>query len=202
MRFFGGVVATLLLAFGLLLVLAASRIDSEAELRFIQRADVVVGLVMAYAMLVLVRCSGALDETAIRPRAGLGAFLVLWGVASGVLIAWHEAVARSRWYVPPAVWALNGATEIAVACGDYARDCGDAPPPAQGLAGLVSDPGVAGWSGPYLGSDRLTDPWGRPYQYRAEANSDRILVWSMGPDGRSGTSDDVRREVLLRGEAE
>lgn len=42
----------------------------------------------------------------------------------------------------------------------------------------------------------LIDPWGKPYRYRLEKSSERKdgfipYVWSSGPDGVSGTDDDV-----------
>jgi general secretion pathway protein G len=48
------------------------------------------------------------------------------------------------------------------------------------------------WSGPYL--EKLKeDPWGNEYQYTAEGkkNSGKYDFWSNGPDGKSGTEDDI-----------
>ena len=47
-------------------------------------------------------------------------------------------------------------------------------------------------SGPYL--DELgPDPWGNEYQYLAEGkkNTEGYDFWSNGPDGQSGTDDDI-----------
>ena len=48
------------------------------------------------------------------------------------------------------------------------------------------------WSGPYL-EKMKPDPWGNEYQYSAtgEHNSDKYDFWSSGPDGQSGTDDDI-----------
>ena len=37
------------------------------------------------------------------------------------------------------------------------------------------------------------DPWGNDYQYAAPGkhNTDGFDVWSNGPDGQSGTDDDI-----------
>jgi general secretion pathway protein G len=37
------------------------------------------------------------------------------------------------------------------------------------------------------------DPWGNPYEYLAEGkqNSNKYDLWSNGPDGKSGTDDDI-----------
>ncbi len=38
-----------------------------------------------------------------------------------------------------------------------------------------------------LGADLLRDPWGRPYRL----DTSHLVPWSVGPDGRPGTADDV-----------
>lgn len=48
------------------------------------------------------------------------------------------------------------------------------------------------WSGPYV--EKLkNDPWDNPYEYLAEGkkNTDKYDFWSNGPDGQSGTDDDI-----------
>lgn len=48
------------------------------------------------------------------------------------------------------------------------------------------------WSGPYC--EKLAeDVWGNQFQYLAEGkkNSDKYDFWSNGPDGQSGTDDDI-----------
>lgn len=50
------------------------------------------------------------------------------------------------------------------------------------------------WAGPYLKDNNgLIDPWGHEFQYRAPGihNKNGVDLWSMGPDGRDGTDDDV-----------
>jgi general secretion pathway protein G len=48
------------------------------------------------------------------------------------------------------------------------------------------------WGGPYV-EQLKADPWGNPYQYSAEGkkNSNKYDFWSNGPDGQSGTDDDI-----------
>ena len=48
------------------------------------------------------------------------------------------------------------------------------------------------WGGPYV-EQLKPDPWGNPYQYTAEGqnNSNKFDFWSSGPDGQSGTDDDI-----------
>ena len=48
------------------------------------------------------------------------------------------------------------------------------------------------WGGPYV--EKLkSDPWQQDYQYLAEGkkNKDKYDFWSNGPDGKSGTDDDI-----------
>ncbi|MEM9657403.1 MAG: type II secretion system major pseudopilin GspG [Planctomycetota bacterium] len=48
------------------------------------------------------------------------------------------------------------------------------------------------WKGPYVDRIKL-DPWGNEYEYRQEGskNSNAYDFWSPGPDGRTGTDDDI-----------
>ncbi len=49
------------------------------------------------------------------------------------------------------------------------------------------------WGSPYLDEPLKPDPWGNPYQYTAEGkhNLNKYDFWSNGPDGQSGTDDDI-----------
>ena len=42
----------------------------------------------------------------------------------------------------------------------------------------------------YVGDLRYVDPWNRGYDYDFMANS-QYRLWSYGPDGANGTSDDI-----------
>jgi general secretion pathway protein G len=46
---------------------------------------------------------------------------------------------------------------------------------------------------PYLETKPKPDPWGNDYQYVAPGkhNAESFDVWSNGPDGNSGTGDDI-----------
>jgi general secretion pathway protein G len=51
----------------------------------------------------------------------------------------------------------------------------------------------AGWKGPYLKKGVPADPWGNPYtyEYPGKHNASGYDILSNGPDGRSGTDDDI-----------
>ena len=64
----------------------------------------------------------------------------------------------------------------------------------QGLEALVEKPASPepqNWKeGGYL--DRMPrDPWQRPYQYLNPGQHGEVDIYSLGPDGRPGTDDDI-----------
>jgi general secretion pathway protein G len=80
----------------------------------------------------------------------------------------------------------------------YKIQMGSYPTTEQGLQALVTAPAAVAdrWSGPYveLTNGKLPlDPWKNPYQYSCPGthNKDGYDLWSMGPDGKSGTDDDI-----------
>ena len=65
------------------------------------------------------------------------------------------------------------------------------PETLDGLLAKPSDDKNNKWQGPYLEGDALPlDPWDNEYQY--EVNGADYKIWSMGPDGASGTDDDIQ----------
>ena len=78
----------------------------------------------------------------------------------------------------------------------YRAHVGNYPSTEEGLQALLVAPsGKSGrWQGPYIKTkDDLVDPWGNPYQYRypGSHNKNSYDIWSMGPGGQSGDSDDI-----------
>jgi len=72
-------------------------------------------------------------------------------------------------------------------------DLGRYPTNVEGLkALLVQPPDLKEWHGPYF-KGKTTDPWGRPYVYRhpGRHNPNGFDLYSLGPDGQEGTSDDI-----------
>lgn len=53
----------------------------------------------------------------------------------------------------------------------------------QSLQGLLSNPGLQNWDGPYLKDKKLPeDPWGNPYSY--SLSGDSYIIKSGGPPGQ------------------
>jgi len=76
----------------------------------------------------------------------------------------------------------------------YEVDTGSYPRGQDGLTQLLVPPSdVTGWRGPYLKSDIPADPWNHPYSYEypGRVNPAGYDLRSAGPDGQTGTGDDI-----------
>jgi general secretion pathway protein G len=90
---------------------------------------------------------------------------------------------------------LDELAAIKHGCEEFFSDTGRLPTESEGLAALVNDPGVAGWSGPYVGGGRqdplsevASDSWSTDYIYdlnpRTNPNGAAdLVVASAGSDG-------------------
>ena len=75
----------------------------------------------------------------------------------------------------------------------FELDTGRYPTTEEGLAALRTRlPGLPNWRGPYLKQSPV-DPWGRDYRYvyPGTRNPDDYDLFTVGPDGAEGTSDDA-----------
>jgi len=87
-------------------------------------------------------------------------------------------------------------TQIAsfeTALNTFEIDNGFFPSGADGLADLITPPkNAANWKGPYLKEIPL-DPWKNQYVYEnpGKNNAAGFDIYSMGPDGRADTEDDI-----------
>jgi general secretion pathway protein G len=68
----------------------------------------------------------------------------------------------------------------------YRLDVGSYPTSQEGLAALVTNPGVDKWEGPYLKKGLPNDPWGRPYIYTCPGTHGEYDIVSYGRDGNPG----------------
>jgi general secretion pathway protein G len=105
-------------------------------------------------------------------------------------------------YVGPRYFSQIGRSEIAAAqaqidafskaLDQYRLDTGRYPSTEQGLKALVEKQGdEKRWHGPYLQKSLPSDPWGRPYIYRAPGEKDEYDLLSYGKDGSPGGSDEA-----------
>jgi general secretion pathway protein G len=73
-------------------------------------------------------------------------------------------------------------------------DCGRYPTTEEGLRALIDQPGgLTGWHGPYVERGVPKDQWGNPYVYRypGQHNVNGYDLYSFGPDGQEGGTDDI-----------
>ena len=88
---------------------------------------------------------------------------------------------------------------LAIALGRYHYHTGQFPSEEEGLFILASTQVVkAGWNGPYIhGGKILKDPWKREYVYIPGEAGAVPTLFSMGPDGKPGTNDDILANPAL-----
>ena len=79
---------------------------------------------------------------------------LLTGIAAPKII---DQIDKSKWDL-----TKPGMAPIETAINTYHMNCGDYP---STLHNLLNDPGINGWSGPYLKPSQLRDPWGFEYGY-------------------------------------
>ena len=74
-----------------------------------------------------------------------------------------------------------------IALQSYKADTGSFPAASEGLEALRTNPGHAGWTGPYLPRDIPLDPWGAPYIYTYPgSHGSGPDIMSYGADRRPG----------------
>ncbi len=95
--------------------------------------------------------------------------------------------------------AQKAMRSLSVALGRYKFHVGSYPTTAEGLAVLAfRRPNEIrrvrrehpGWDGPYV-NHVVPDPWGNDYVYETRSEGGHPILYSRGPDGRAGTTDDI-----------
>ena len=77
----------------------------------------------------------------------------------------------------------------------YKLSQGSYPSTEHGLSALVKKPKTlkGQWAGPYLAGSLPKDPWGNDFRYELRKTPREFnMIWSIGPDGKSGTDDDIK----------
>ena len=95
------------------------------------------------------------------------------------------------------VQARKSMDALSIALGRYRFHLGDYPTTAEGLEALAAiTPQKTGWFGPYT-TKIVKDPWGHDYVYERRAEGGHPVLYSRGPDGRMGTTDDIMPDQAL-----
>lgn len=121
---------------------------------------------------------------------GLGIIALLIGVAGPRVFALFE---RGKAKVAEIqIEQLQASLDL------YRLDMRRYPTTEEGLQALLTRPGggAGGWSGPYIDkASGLTDPWDRPYAYRASGTGYDLLSYGAdGAPGGDGEDADIRAE--------
>jgi len=115
--------------------------------------------------------------------------IVIIGILSGMVVTRLSGRSREA-KVARAQSDMKG--NLSLALDLFEHDCGRYPTNDEGLSALVIDPGISGWKGPYVKGQLSRDPWGTHYMYSLHSeDSGRYIISSAGPDGQTGTGDDL-----------
>ena len=164
----------------------------------------IAGLILGVTALKKIRRSGGALRGRALAIAGLIASvctLLLWVLAAGIGVVYYLAEEgshkeMSQHYEVNRIRTLL--SEVEAALNRYQDDFGHPPTIDEGgLRALLrkpQDPQVESkkWKGPYL-MEMPLDPWGHRLDYKPLPSSSAApyRLWSSGPDGISGTPDDV-----------
>lgn len=127
----------------------------------------------------------------------LGA-LIIPGITSGSLTMGKKRIERND------LNARKAMDSLSVALGRYKFHVGDYPSTEEGLAVLAYRKpeelrkirrAHPTWDGPYV-NHIVKDPWGNDYVYETREEGGHPILYSKGPDGRAGTTDDVMPDQL------
>lgn len=127
----------------------------------------------------------------------LGA-IVVPGITSGSLTLGKKRIERND------LMARKAMDSLSVALGRYKFHVGEYPSTEEGLAPLAFNKPEElrkvrrqhpGWDGPYV-NHIVKDPWGHDYVYETRPEGGNPILYSKGPDGRAGTTDDVLPDQL------
>ena len=100
----------------------------------------------------------------------------------------REAILRKPLQAQKSMRALT------LALGRYKFHVGEYPSNEEGLNVLALKAfRKKGWDGPYI-NHVVPDPWGNDYVYETRPEGGHPILYSKGPDGRAGTTDDVMPE--------
>ena len=125
--------------------------------------------------------------------------VVIIGILAGV-IATRLSGKASDAKIARAKADISGSLSLALDL--FEQDVGRYPTTEEGLAALVTNPGITGWKRSYLKGELKNDPWGTAYNYSYTAtsttdttdgtdNQGTYTLFSAGPDRQPNTADDI-----------
>ena len=135
-----------------------------------------------------------------------GAMVVILLIVGGLVLSASKngiGLGKARIERKP-LMARKAMDSLSVALGRYKFHVGEYPSTEEGLAVLAYRRPLEirkirakhkGWDGPYV-NHIVDDPWGNPYVYETRPEGGNPILYSKGPDGRAGTTDDVMPDQL------
>lgn len=121
------------------------------------------------------------------------AAVIATGLVAYLFFSFTLMAPRENKGILPAQSGLEG---LLSALSRYKAATGSYPTTDQGLEALIRRPVIEPiperWIMTTVPSN-LVDPWGNPFRYRhpGARNPNSFDLWSFGPDGENGTSDDI-----------
>ena len=138
------------------------------------------------------------------------ALIAILAIVGGLVLSQGDLSLGKRRIDRKDLMARKAMDSLSVALGRYKFHVGEYPTAEEGLKVLAyhqpdeirrirrAHPpknGLRGWDGWYV-DHIVKDPWGHEYVYEPRPEGGNPILYSKGPDGRAGTTDDVMPDQL------
>ena len=132
------------------------------------------------------------------------ALIAILAIVGGLVLSRGDLSLGKKRIERKPLMARKAMDSLSVALGRYKFHVGEYPTTEEGLKVLayrrpeeirVIRRAHKGWDGPYV-NHIVNDPWGNEYVYETRPEGGHPILYSKGPDGRAGTTDDVMPDQL------
>ena len=132
------------------------------------------------------------------------ALIAILAIVGGLVLSRGDLSLGKKRIERKPLMARKAMDSLSVALGRYKFHVGEYPTTEEGLKVLAyRNPNEIrkirkahkGWDGPYV-NHIVNDPWGHEYVYETRPEDGNPILYSKGPDGRAGTTDDVMPDQL------
>ena len=132
------------------------------------------------------------------------ALIAILAIVGGLVLSRGDLTLGKKRIERKPLMARKAMDALSVALGRYKFHVGEYPTTEEGLKVLAyRNPNEIrkirkahkGWDGPYV-NHIVNDPWGHEYVYETRPEGGNPILYSKGPDGRAGTTDDVMPDQL------
>ena len=130
--------------------------------------------------------------------------IALLAIVGGLVLSRGDLSLGKKRIERKPLMARKAMDSLSIALGRYKFHVGEYPTTEEGLKVLAyRNPheirkirkAHQGWDGPYV-NHIVNDPWGHEYVYETRPEGGNPILYSKGPDGRAGTTDDVMPDQL------